>query len=206
LPVLDENDEITECFICHQRNDHKSSDCPNGDCEIKMANNQYKAYQATNMKFDKHNPKAKIRVLVVTILPPVERTILTEMGTPPEGDRTESFSISIGHGAHYAMLAMDARTIILDSGASRSMFANRAMFRDYTVLENVQVYTASGEAIPNSKTKLVNYAHNYDSGEKIFKGICQISSFNGYRNAFKSIWTSRMKFTTRIPFFGKNQG
>ena len=43
-----ESDESIECFTCHQRGDHTSGDCPNGDCSIQMKNNNYKQYVANN--------------------------------------------------------------------------------------------------------------------------------------------------------------
>ena len=63
---------------------------------------------------------------------------------------TESdyFTIRTRHGPEYAMLAMEARTIVIDSGASRSMFGSRAMFEEYKYLNGINVYTESGEAIP----------------------------------------------------------
>ena len=46
------------------------------------------------------------------------------------------------------MTTMEVRIIVIDSGASRSMFGNRAMFVEYRELHGVSVFTASGEAIP----------------------------------------------------------
>ena len=47
-----------------------------------------------------------------------------------------------------SMVAMEGRSIVIDSGASRSMFANKAMFEEYHGTNSMHVFTASGETIP----------------------------------------------------------
>ena len=140
-----DSDHIIECYLCNQRNDHTSAECPNCDAEIKMKNNNYKMYQANNVDYDKNHPKAKIRVCVVTIVPPSNDVPSISY---VRGQESDFFTVRNRYGPEFAMLSMEGRIIVIDSGASRSMFASRAMFEEYQELQGVNVYTASGEAIP----------------------------------------------------------
>ena len=137
---------ITQCFLCHQRGDHESNTCPNADAQVKMRNNKYKNFQAQNASFDAKNPGIKVRVLVVTIIPASQDNHSSNIHK--EHASKDFFTVRNSHGPEYAMIAMECRVIVIDSGASRSMFGNRAMFSDYQVLFDVYVFTASGEAIP----------------------------------------------------------
>ena len=116
---------------------------------IRHLNDKYKSYEAENEKYDNKHPDAKIRVLVVTV---VNEHDDPDDRTPPityhRGEEADYFTIKNRHGPEFAMLAMEGRIIVIDSGASRCMFANRAMFTEYEELYGVNVYTASGEAIP----------------------------------------------------------
>ena len=60
--------KTTRLFLL--RNDHKSTECPNCDAEFTMHNNDYKVHQANNVEYDKQHPDVKIRVCVITIVPP----------------------------------------------------------------------------------------------------------------------------------------
>ena len=59
-------DEVSEdsfqCFLCHQRNDHVSKDCPNADCEIQYINRKFEDFKAQNEVEDRANPQKKYRV------------------------------------------------------------------------------------------------------------------------------------------------
>ena len=110
-----------------------------------MKNNNYKMYQANNVDYDKNHPKAKIRVCVVTIVPPSNDVPSISY---VRGQESDFFTVRNRYGPEFAMLSMEGRIIVIDSGASRSMFASRAMFEEYQELQGVNVYTASGEAIP----------------------------------------------------------
>ena len=63
-------------------------------------------------------------------------------------ERKDFFTIENNYGPLYALVAVGRSVIAIDSGASRSMFANKVMFRENDELKGVSVYTASGEAIP----------------------------------------------------------
>ena len=49
-------------YICHQRGDHDSTECPNGNMMIKMNNGSYKNFMENNAKRNQANPKKKYRV------------------------------------------------------------------------------------------------------------------------------------------------
>ena len=53
-------------------------------------------------------------------------------------------------GPDFEMLVMEGRIVVVDLGASRLKFANRSTFDKYQQWHGVNVYTASGEVIPDS--------------------------------------------------------
>ena len=67
-------------------------------------------------------------------------------GGMPEG--ADYFTVPLKHGPKYATLVAGRRVMVVDSGASRSLFRWRGMLKRYKLLDGVFVYTAFGEAIP----------------------------------------------------------
>ena len=59
----DATTEGIECFICHQRDSHDSTDCPNGDAKIYMKNMEFKKFKVQNAKDDSLEPKKRWRVV-----------------------------------------------------------------------------------------------------------------------------------------------
>ena len=52
-------EESFQYFLCHQRNDHESKDCPNADCDIQFINRKFEDFKAQNDEEDRANPQKK---------------------------------------------------------------------------------------------------------------------------------------------------
>ena len=54
--------EIVQCYVCHQRGDHDSNACPNGDVLITIKNDKFRAYGKKNAQDDARGPLKKLWV------------------------------------------------------------------------------------------------------------------------------------------------
>ena len=142
-PNDDESEAVIQCFLCKQRGDHESTDCPNATATISLKNKKKTEFEAKNAREDKKNPHLKIRVCTVVY------TFDSE--TSPNDQITENsdfFTVPNRFGPQYALLTKEERSIIIDSGASRCMFGDKELFDSYVVCHGVNVFTASGQPIP----------------------------------------------------------
>ena len=140
------DDNAIQCFLCHQRGDHKSSDCPNVASQVQYINRKFEEYKAQNDMEDRLHPNKRYRVCILTLRTP--EGICIKHDAPCVPNAVECFSAPIAHGPQYAMLMGGRQKVAMDSGASRSLFRRREVFSSYEPLFNTFVYTASGEAVP----------------------------------------------------------
>ena len=61
-------DKIIECYCCHQNDGHILVDCPDSDVRVKPLIEIFKQFEQQNDKFDRWNPNADIKVLIVTFV------------------------------------------------------------------------------------------------------------------------------------------
>ena len=59
---VDDDEEIIQRYVCHQRDDHHSNACPNGDILIMMKNEKFREYGKKNAQADAKGPPKKLRV------------------------------------------------------------------------------------------------------------------------------------------------
>ena len=57
-------------------------------------------------------------------------------------ERADLFTLSLKHGPRYATLVSGRWFAVVDSGASRSLFRRRGIFKQYILLDAIFVYTA----------------------------------------------------------------
>jgi hypothetical protein len=139
----DDSDTIIQCFLCKQRGDHESSNCPNATATISLKNKKKNDFEARNEREDKKHPNLKIRVCTVVYMFDSETSLDYQMT-----ENSDFFTVPNRFGPQYAMLTMEDRSIIIDSGASRCMFGDKELFGSYEVCHGVNVFTASGQPIP----------------------------------------------------------
>jgi hypothetical protein len=56
----DDSDTVIQCFLCKQRGDHESSNCPNATATISLKNKKKNDFEARNEREDKKHPNLKI--------------------------------------------------------------------------------------------------------------------------------------------------
>jgi hypothetical protein len=123
-----------ECFICHQRNDHSSTNCPYGQMKIEVDAEALARHKVDNEVADSNNSQH------------FNVCMMTESDLPPNFVRKPSNEI---HSFYYSVgLTSFNACVIIDTGASRSMFRERTLFSTYTLLEDIYVYTADGKPLP----------------------------------------------------------
>ena len=74
-----------------------------------MKNYNYKKYQANTVEFDKTHPKAKIRVCVITIVPPSKASNEVSPISYGRGKEADFFTIRNRYGPEFA-IAINERT------------------------------------------------------------------------------------------------
>jgi hypothetical protein len=125
----DDEEVVIQCYLCNQRGDHTSAECKNAHADVQYHNQKHLKFQKANEKQDKANPAVKYRVCTVTIKPPPSKPSATPTARADTGPgESDYFTVNNRHGPEFAMLTIEVRIIVIDSGASKCMFGNRAMF------------------------------------------------------------------------------
>jgi hypothetical protein len=131
--VTDPAKGISECLICHQRNNHSHTNCPYGQMTIQVEN-------AAMTKHDQENDLAD------KSLRNFEDALMIAESVLPCFDMRKIPNVA-NHSSHLIGSVYGSSQVVVDTGASRSMFRDRTLFDNYTLISDTYVYTANGKPL-----------------------------------------------------------
>jgi hypothetical protein len=122
-----------ECLICHQRNNHSYTDCPYGQMTIQVENEVRLRHDEENAIADNHAiSHSRAFMIVESVLP---ATFISN-----QFNNVHQFTYFINN--YY-----NSQHVVVDTGATRSMFRDRTLFDNYTLVSDTYVYTANGKPL-----------------------------------------------------------